>query len=143
MFMRRELVAKVLNTFKNFMPIFRQNMLRDRRSHMSPRNFGEFTMRKFPVDSRAIVLRKHANTSQLSGGKMKLSDIRTNVVRHSHECLATVIRMKMKLKLHSWERRVTISRMLHYRATVPRHMFKIRPKFATLSHKCPLNDTAM
>ena len=32
---------------------------------------------------RATVLRKHANTSRLPGEKIKLSDIRTNVVRHS------------------------------------------------------------
>ena len=48
-------------------------------------------------DGRATVLRKHANTSRLSGEKIKLSDIRTNVVRHSHECRATVVRMKMKI----------------------------------------------
>ena len=101
------------------------------------------TLVRLSYDSRAIVLRKHANTSQLSGEKIKLSDIHTNVVRHSHECLATVVRMKMKLKLNSWERRETISRMLHYRATVSRYMFKIRHKFANLSHKCPFNDTAM
>ena len=27
----------------------------------------------------------------------------TNVTRRAHECLATFVRMKMKLKLHSWE----------------------------------------
>ena len=48
-------------------------------------------------DGRATVLRKHANTSRLSGEKIKLSDIRTNVVRHSHECCATFVRMKMKI----------------------------------------------
>ena len=36
-------------------------------------------------------------TSQLSGEKIKLSDIRTNVVQHSHECCATVVRIKMKI----------------------------------------------
>ena len=41
------------------------------------------------------------NTSRLSGEKIKLSDIRTNVMRHSQECLMTVARMKMKLKHQS------------------------------------------
>ena len=36
-------------------------------------------------------------TSQLSGKKIKLSDIHTNVVQHSHECCATVVRIKMKI----------------------------------------------
>ena len=69
---------------------------------------------------------------RLSGEKIKLSEIRKNVVRHSHECLATVIRMKMKLKLNSWERHETISRMS--RATVPRYIFKIRSKFKSLKN---------
>ena len=48
-------------------------------------------------DGRAIVSKKHANTSRLSGEKIKLNEIRTNVVRQSHECRATVVRMKMKI----------------------------------------------
>ena len=32
-------------------------------------------------------------------------------MRHSHECLATVVRMQIKLQLHSCERRETFSRM--------------------------------
>ena len=36
-------------------------------------------------------------TSQLSGEKIKLSDICTNVVQHSHECCATVVRIKMEI----------------------------------------------
>ena len=122
----RELVAKVLNIF------FRQNMSQDCRvtvvqqsydvhasvANMSPRNFGEFTMRKFR-DSRTIVARMQYNSR------------------------ATVVRMKTKLKLRSWERRITISRMSRdcirqsrdYRATIPRYIFKIRPKIANLSHK--------
>ena len=43
------------------------------------------------------------NNSRLSGEKIKLSNIRAKVLRHSHECLLTVIRMKIKLMLHSWE----------------------------------------
>ena len=69
---------------------------------MSPRNFGEFTMRNFrdtranvrrvPYDGHATVFRKNANTSRISGEKIKLSDIRknlydalTNVARLSYE----------------------------------------------------------
>ena len=112
----RELVAKVLNMFKNWMRIFfpkyfarlsrdgratvaRHSRSRDVRANvanLSPRNFGEFTMRNFcdtrtnvvrvSHDGRATVLRQHAKNSRLSGEKIKLSVIRTNVVRHSHEC---------------------------------------------------------
>ena len=89
-------------------------------------------------DGRATVLRKHTNTSRLSDEKIKLSDIHTNVVRHSHECHATVVRMKIsyiggKVVRHSHE----------CRATVARYIFKIRQKFGSLSHKCLFNETAM
>ena len=112
----RELVAKVLNMFKNFMRFFHQTISQDcratvvRRSrdvrasvaNLSPQNFGEFAMRNF-LDTRtnvvrvshdgcATVLRQHAKTSRLSGEK--LSGIRTNVVRHSYECRATVVRIQ-------------------------------------------------
>ena len=62
-------------------------------------------------------LRKHAKTSRLSGEKIKLSDIRMNVVLHSHECRATVVRIKMKISCirgkvvrHSHECRGTVVR---------------------------------
>ena len=129
---------------------------------LSPRNYGELNLRKFPDtrtnvigmshDSRSTVLRNLANNSRLSGEKIKLSDIPMNVVSHSYECLATVVRMKMKLKLHSWDRRETLSRMSRNcrttvarpddRATVAKYIFKIRLRFATLSHKIPFNTTA-
>ena len=91
-----------------------------------------------------------AKTSRLSGEKIKLSHIRTNVVRHSHECRATVVRIKMKISYirgkvvrHSHECRATVVRQsCYYRATVARYIFKIRPKFANLSHKCLFNETA-
>ena len=77
----RELVAKFFNMLKNFMRIFLQNISQDcratvvRRSrdvrasvaNLSPRNFGEFTMRNF-------------------------RDTRTNVARVSHDGRATVLR---------------------------------------------------
>ena len=167
----REQVAKVLNMFKNWMRIFfpkyfarlsrdcRATIARQSRdvranvANLSPRNFGEFTMRNFrdtrtnvvrvSHDGRATVLRQHAKTSRLSGEKIKLSVIRTNVERHSHECRATVVRIKMKIRYirgkvvrHSHECRATVVRQSRdYRATVVRYIFKIRPKFANLSHK--------
>ena len=72
-------------------------------------------------------------TSQLSGEKIKLSDIRTNVVQHSHECCATVVRIKIKISYIPGK----VVRM-----TVARFIFKIRPKFENLSHKCLFNETA-
>ena len=80
-----------------------------------------------------------AKTWRLSGEKIKQSDIRTNVVRHSHECRATVIRIKMKV---SYIRGKVMRHFHECRATVARYIFKIRPKFANLSHKCLFNETA-
>ena len=68
---RRELDAKVLNMFKNFMRNFSPNISQDcratvvRRSldvrasvaNLSPRKFGEFTMRNFR-DTRTNVVRQ-------------------------------------------------------------------------------------
>ena len=60
-------------------------------------------------DGRSTVLRKHANTSRLSGEKTK---------RHSYECRVTLSRMSRDCrtnenenKLHSRESRETLSRM--------------------------------
>ena len=156
----RELVAKVPNMFNFFMRFFCLNMSQDCRANvanMPQRNFGEFTMRKFldtriivvwmSYSSRATILRIHANISRLSGEKLKQGDM--NVTRHAHECLATFVRMKMKLKLHSWEfvrphewLATVIRQSRDYRATVASYISKIRPKFANLSHKCPFNDAA-
>ena len=101
-------------------------------------------------DGRMTVLRKHVKTSPLSGEKIKLSDISLNVMRHSHKCHETVVRMKMKIGYirkkvvrHSHECRTTVSRQSrNYRTTVTRYTFKIRPKCANLSHKCLFNETA-
>ena len=83
----------VLKFYANFFAkIFRKTRMR--RScecrELSLRNFGELTMRNFcntctnvmrvSYNGLATVLRKHANTSRLSDEKIKLSDIRTNVV---------------------------------------------------------------
>ena len=57
--------------------------------------------------------------------RMKISYIGGNVVRHSHECLATVMRQS-----HD------------NRATAARYIFKIRPKFTNLSHNCHFYETA-
>ena len=70
----REVVAKFFNMLKNFMRIFSPKYFArlSRDSHasvanLSPRNFGEFTMRNF-------------------------RDTRTNVARHSYDGRATVLR---------------------------------------------------
>ena len=101
----RELVAKVLNMFKNLCEflakIFCKTVARRSRdvrasvANLSPRNFGELAMRnsrdtrtnvvRVSLEGRATVLRKHANTSRLPGEKIKLSYIRTNVARLSYE----------------------------------------------------------
>ena len=48
------------------------------------------TLVRMSCECLTTVLRKHAKISQQSGEKLKLSDIRTNVVRHSHECCETL-----------------------------------------------------
>ena len=147
---RRELVAMVLNMFKNFMrffffaKIFRKTVARlscdgrptfvrvsrtCRRKILANLQCKIFaTLVRVSHDGRATVLSKHAKTSRLSGEKIKLSDIGTTVVRHSHECRATVVRIKMKIR--------------YIRGKVVRYIFKIRPKIANLSHKCLFNETA-
>ena len=55
--------------------------------------------------------------------------------RHSYECLATVVRMKI-----SYIRGNVVSHS--HECLVVRHNFKIRQKFAKLSHKCPFIETA-
>ena len=53
------------------------------------------------------------NNSLLSGEKIKLSDIQTNVVRHSNECLATIIGVKMKLSYICHKCLATVMRLSH------------------------------
>ena len=75
-------------------------------ANMSPRNFGEFKMRKFR-DSRTIVVRMPYDCR----ATVLATIWRENKTkRHSYECsetfsrmkwLETIVRMKMKLKLHS------------------------------------------
>ena len=86
------------------------------------------TLVQMLCECRTTVLRKHAKTSRLSGEKIKLRDIRTNVVQHSHECCATVVRIKMKLSYirgkvlrHSHECRVTVMQQ-YCSATVARRL---------------------
>ena len=153
----RELVAKVLNMFKNWMRIFFPKyfarLSRDCRAtfvRMSRTCRREIlanlqceifaTLIRMSCECRTTVLRQHAKNSRLSGEKIKLSD----------ECRATVVRIKMKIRYirgkvvrHSHECRTTVVRQSRdYRATVVRYIFKIRPKFANLSHKCLFNETA-
>ena len=111
-------------------------------ANLSPRNFGEFVMRNCR-DTRTNVVRRSrdslAKTSRLSGEKIKLSDILTNVVRHSHECRANVVRIEMII---SYIRGKVVRHSHECRATIARHIFKIISKFANLSHKCLFNETA-
>ena len=73
------------------------------------------TLARMSYDYRATVLRNNANNSRLSGAEIiKLSDICAAVVRHSleihsHECLTTVVRVKMILRDH----REALSQMSH------------------------------
>ena len=103
--MCRELVATVLNMFKKFMrivsPKYFARLLLDCRAsvaNLSPLHFGEFILRIFrdtrtnavrvSHDGRATVLRKHADTSRLSGEK--------KTKRHSYKCRATLARIRSR-----------------------------------------------
>ena len=113
---RFQICLKILCEF--FDKIFRKTVVRRSRdvranvANLSPRNLGEYTMQNFrdtgtnvvrvPHDDGTAVLRQHVKTSQLSGEKVKLSDIHTNTVRHAQECRATVVR-KNENKIHSRE----------------------------------------
>ena len=159
----RELVAKFFNMLKNFMRIFSPKyfarLSRDSRATVARRScecrelvaakFWRIYNAKFSRHSyecRASVARRSrdslAKTSRLSGEKIKLSDIRTNVARlarMSRDC-RTNLNENM---LHSRESRGTLSRMSRdCRTTIARYIFKIRPKFANLSQKCLFNETA-
>ena len=105
-FMCRELVTKFLNLFKNFMRFFSPKYfarlsryswdVRGSVANLSPQNFGKFTMQNF-CDARMNVVRvwyevrttvlrkKKANTSRLSGEKIKLSNIDSNVTQLLYE----------------------------------------------------------
>ena len=61
------------------------------------RGYNFATLVRMLCDSRATVLRKHGNNSGLSGEKINLSNMCTNVMRHS-QCLVTVIPVRMKLR---------------------------------------------
>ena len=105
-FMCRTLVTKYLNLFKNFMPVFSPKYfarlsryswdMRGSVANLSPQNFGKFTMQNFCdarmnvvrvwYEVRATVLRKkNANTSRLSGEKIKLNNIHSNVTQLLYE----------------------------------------------------------
>ena len=105
-FMCRELVTKFLNLFKNFVRVFSPKYfarlsryswdVRGSVANLSPHNFGKFTMQNFCdtrmnvvrvwYEVRATVLRKKMrNTSRLSGEKIKLSNIHSNVTQLLYE----------------------------------------------------------
>ena len=106
----RELVAKFLNMLNNFLGIFLQNISQDCRATFMrvSRTCRREILANLQCESFAALVRMSreccttvarrsrdglAKTSRLSGEKIKLSDIRTNVARHSHECRATVVRI--------------------------------------------------
>ena len=98
------------------------------------------TLVRMSCDGRVTDLRKHANTSRLSGEKIKLSDIRTNVVRNSHECRATVVRMKMKI---SYIHGKVVRHSHECRATVVRQSQDIFSKIDRNSRMCRINVHSM
>ena len=127
----RELFAKFFNMLKNFMRIFSPKyfarLSRDSRATVARRSCEcrELVAAKFWRIYNARRSRDSlAKTSRLSREKIKLSDIRTNVARHSHECRATVVRILMKISYirgkvvrHSHECRATVARQSRdYRA---------------------------
>ena len=132
-------------------------------ANLSPRNFGEFTMRNFR-DTRTNVARV-SHDGRTTVARQSCENLATiwrenKTKRHSYECRATLARMSRDCrtnlnenKLHSRESRETLSQMSRdCRATVARlsrdsrgraqNIFKIRPKFANLSQKCIFNETA-
>ena len=106
------------------------------------RNFRDTRLNvvRMRYDGRATVLRKHTNTSRRSGEKIKLSDIRKNVVRHSHECPATVVRMKMKI---SYIREKVVRHSHECIATVVRQSRDIFSKLDRNSRICRINVHSM
>ena len=128
----RELIAKFFNMLKKIMRIFSPKyfarLSRDSRATVARRScecrelvaakFWRIYNAKFSrysYECHASVAR--AKTSRLSGEKIKLSNIRTNVARHSRDCRTNL----NENKLHSRESRETLSRMSRdCRATVAR-----------------------
>ena len=96
--------------YANFFPKYFARLSRDSCATVARRScecrelvaakFGRIYNAKFSrhlYKCRASVTRRSRNslakTSQLSGEKIKLSDICTNVARHAHECRATVVQI--------------------------------------------------
>ena len=87
-----------------------------------------------------------AKTSRLSGEKIKLK-IRTNVVRHSHKCRATVIRIKMKIsyncgKVVRHSHKCCTTTVVH-RGTIARLSQDIFSKLDRNSQVCRINVYSM
>ena len=118
-------------------------------SNLAPRNFGEFTMRNLSDtgtnhECRATVLRHSHNSLKKTCEHLVTIWRENKTKRHSYECLATVVGMKMKISYnrgkvmrHSHECLTTVMRQsCDYRTTVVRYIFKIRLKFANLHNLC-------
>ena len=142
---RRELVAKVLNMFKNFMrffsPKYFARLSRDGRATVARRSckcrehvaakFWRIYNAKFSRHSyecRASVARQSRDSLEKTCENLATIWQENKTKRHSSECRATLARMSRvcrtnlnKNKLHSRECRETFSRMSrHCRATVAR-----------------------
>ena len=76
---RRELIAKVLNMFINFMRIF------------SPKYFARLSR-----DCHATIVRRSCECREPVAAKF-WRIYNAKFLRHSHECRATVVRIKMKM----------------------------------------------
>ena len=114
-----KLVATFLNMFKNFMRIFSPKyfarLSRDVRAsvaNLSPRNFGEFTMRNF-CDTRTNVARVSHDGPRQSCENLATIWRENKTKRHLYECRAALARMSCDChtNLHSQESRETLSRM--------------------------------
>ena len=111
-------------------------------ANLSPRNFDEFTMRKFR-DTSTNVARQSRDSLDKTFEHLATIWRGNNTKRHSYECRETLSRCRatvMKIKLHSWERRETLSRMSHdSRATIARQPRDIYSKLDQNSRICRIN----
>ena len=117
----RELVAKVLKMFKNWMRIF------------FPKYFARLSR-----DCHATVARCSCECREPVAAKFwRIYNAKFS--RPSYKCRVSVVRIKIKIR---YIRGKVVRHSHECRATVARYILKIRPKFANVSHKCLFNETA-
>ena len=124
---RRELVAKVLNMFENFMRIF------------SPKYFARLS-RTCRREILANLQCQIFATLVRMACECRTKVARQNVVRHSHECRVTVVRIKMKI---SYIRGKVVRHSHECRATVARQSRDIFLKLDRNSRICRINVYSM